>query len=150
MGLPKLKDKALFWAKILYGLLTVLIFGFISLYWLLGMIFTPFILHEFVTQPKFELLMPLGLVAFGGFALISLARLNYQVLSNKINISEIKTTLNIGIIIGCTICLWATYLSVITLMPMALVAILYYFAYLNPIKQKTSPTSQTPQPQEQA
>ncbi|GAA4355807.1 hypothetical protein GCM10023151_03180 [Kangiella marina] len=151
MELSKLSGKALTFAKVLYAIIAICIFGPIALYWCLGVIFTPLFIYGLFSESSLEPLIPISLVTFGGFSLICFAILNHQILNNKIRLYEIKTIHIAATIIGCLMCIIAAYfVKTIVLTPIALVITLYYFGYTNNrIDMGASPTSQNHPPQEQ-
>lgn len=152
MGLPKLNGKPLLVLTVVYSLCSIVVFGLITIYWLFGLVVSPFFLKGLIIQQDPKALIALGLVVIGGFSLISFIILNYKVFKHKIGLPQISKASHTSLIMGCLICLPVVPDYGIGLIPIALVICLYYLCYHNDNAHKAAanPTSQTPQPQEQA
>lgn len=152
MVLPKLKTRGLFVLKTLYTITSLFVFLPITFYWALGLIITPASILSFKSgDGGYGWLIFVIFITLSGFALLCFSILNLKVFAEKLHISQIPKVVNIGVGIGCLFCAPLIITFGLGLIPIIIVACLYYIAYHNSLKTKaevSTPTSQSLQPQE--
>jgi|GEM_PF-4075786 len=151
MALPKLKAKGLSVFKVFYSLTAFIIFSPITFYWVLGLILTPAFIKSFNADGH-GWIMGISFMLLSGFALLCFLILNLKVFAEKLFISQIPKVVNIGVGIGCLLCTPVIISYGLGLIPILLVACLYYIAYHNSLMTEAgvpTPTSQNHPPQEQ-
>lgn len=150
MELPNLKGKRVSLFKVFYTIAALLVFLPITFYWVLGLILTPAFILSF-NSGGYEWLIGAGFIILSGFALLCFLILNLKVFAEKLYISQIPKVVNLGVGFGCLLCTPLIITYGLGLVPIILVACLYYLAYHNEQTVEagsTTPTSQSHQPQE--
>lgn len=144
MGLRKLKGKPLLALKIFYTIAVMIVFLPILCYWVLGLFVTPAFFLSFSSNDGgyFRLI---GFMLLSGFALLCFLILNAKVFTEKLHISELPRIIHIGVGIGCILCTPFIIFYGFGLIPIALVACLYYLSDHNH-KQNGSPNPDAQNP----